>query len=474
MARVLGLVALVAGIPVMVFACTLVASTGLELRQAGAVARMGRLAPTIPSTSPSGPPLAEVCSGTQAGRPEICTEYMAVRMVGRIALGSAAVGVVWLACIGLAGLVARRSRWLLLVAFSVGLPITNLLLIVLVAVNGLLVAAGLYALVLAGAPVPGFVVIAVGLAALVGVLGLVSASLGTVKWSSIEVMGVGLTKESQPALWGTVDKLAVDLNIEAPRHVIVGLDPGFFVTEAPVQCLNGRSSGRVLYLSLPFCRVLRPSELAFVVGHELGHFRGNDLWFTRRFYPIFQGTRRSLEGLAMAAGGLIQTLPLYPALAIMHYFYDAFSEAEATLSRDRELAADRVGVEAADAVAGASTLAKLTAFDRHWDHALTLFRRQARVARAEPYNVCASFADLVRKRGPETTLDAEKERHLSHPTNSHPPLGVRLAALGADLDAVSAMLQDAAPERSAVESIAQHEAIELELSEALFASVAGR
>jgi Zn-dependent protease with chaperone function len=87
--------------------------------------------------------------------------------------------------------------------------------------------------------------------------------------------------------------------------------------------------GRVLYLSLPLCRMLRPAELAAVIGHVFGHFRGRDLWFGRCFYPILRGTAESLAALSGAADSLFHAIPLMPAHSILAYVYDAFAAAEA-------------------------------------------------------------------------------------------------------------------------------------------------
>ena len=99
--------------------------------------------------------------------------------------------------------------------------------------------------------------------------------------------------------------------------MVVGLDPNFFVTEARVRCLNGTLSGRTLYCSLPLARILSRAEFDAVIGHELGHFRGQDTQFSQRFYPIYRGTADSLRALGNIGVGGAGLLPLLPAVGVM-------------------------------------------------------------------------------------------------------------------------------------------------------------
>jgi Zn-dependent protease with chaperone function len=119
------------------------------------------------------------------------------------------------------------------------------------------------------------------------------------------------------------------------------LDPNFFVAEGEVICLSGRLNGRTLYCSLPLCRILSEEEFTSVIGHELGHFKGQDTKFSERFYPIYRGTASSLAALQAAGREGSGSVALLPAIAVLSYFLESLSVAESRLSRDRELAADQ-------------------------------------------------------------------------------------------------------------------------------------
>ncbi|MFD2022059.1 M48 family metalloprotease [Pseudocitrobacter faecalis] len=46
-----------------------------------------------------------------------------------------------------------------------------------------------------------------------------------------------------------------------------------------------RLTGNTLYLPLTYLSLLNEAEIAAVVGHELGHFTGEDTQYSLRFAP---------------------------------------------------------------------------------------------------------------------------------------------------------------------------------------------
>lgn len=417
------------------------------------------------------PGIAEMCarSGGAATLDSDCAAYRTAGIMGQVAATTAVVGVALVAAIWVTGLVARHNRLLLLVAFVFGLPITNLALLLMLLAQGLMVVVVLYLAqdVLIGKTMP-LLTIAAGGGAVIGALALLRSMLTSIKTADIEVTALGLEKGSQPKLWSLIDKVAAEIGSSPPKYVVVGLDPTFFVTEERVQCLNGRSNGRILFLSLPMCRILTPSELAAVIGHELGHFRGGDLWFSQRFYPIYQGTARSLAALETAADTWVQAIALFPSLTILGLFFESFATAERSVSRTRELAADRCGVDAASTRDLAVALGKLTAFSREWERGQLLLQRQARLSRSQVHNVSKAFAESARQTDPAEAAGRLTTDSVPHPLDSHPPLAVRLSSLGLTFDDVRDAILNTTPEASAVALIDGYEYLEDELSTGLF------
>ena len=188
------------------------------------------------------------------------------------------------------------------------------------------------------------------------------------------------------------------------------------MTEGPVKAFDGTYRGRTLFLSIPFIRILSRSELVAVVGHELGHFRGADTVFSRKFYPVYRGSIQSLGVLQASARGWMG-IPSLPPLRILELFFLSFVGTERRLSRDRELAADQVGAEASSATDIGVALIKMAAYQASWGDAyaetVTALRDQRSAG-----NVSTRFAQLaILGARPSHLTDVDHGR-IGHPTDS--------------------------------------------------------
>lgn len=249
------------------------------------------------------------------------------------------------------------------------------------------------------------------------------------------------------------------------------LDPNFFVAEADVVCLNGTLTGRTLYFSLPLSRILSVAELSAVIGHELGHFKGLDTKFSERFYPIYRGTASSIASLASTGGEGSAAVALLPAIAILSYFLECFAVAESRISRDRELAADREGAAVTSPAVFAAALVKIHAFSGLWQ-ALQDAAVEALQQGKAFVNASKTYADAAVESAKPEALEGLAETHLSHPTDSHPPLGVRLASLGVTIGEVAGPSLLVTPGDAAISLVPEPENREEELSDAYQAILA--
>jgi len=447
--------------------------------------------------------------GTIAGA---ASGYKLLAVLGGVAL-ALSLGLVL--AIWLAGLIARTNRVVLVATFAPLLVLTNLALVPLIAINGFIAAVAVGFIF----PIAGGLM---GLGALIGVVVMLNRSLSLpfARSGVGAVRGVALTRDAQPRVWQAVDDLAARIRTTAPQHIVVGLDPGFFVTQGRTTCIEpaeiapstdgtpdgagsaGTASaagagtaggvlrsntaqwdrafggdddaddedraarrrkkgkkgeddevreevvagvtlrlrplrGRLLYVSLPFCRIMSAGELRAIVAHELGHYRGRDLRFSAAFYPIYHGAIVSLRQLGAEAGGGISGWPLLPAFYLLAFLIESFAEAEARLSRTRELAADRVSVEATDQQTTASALVKIHGFHRYWRRALATLRDRIRAAE-QGLNASADFAAVAQeeRESPWMRRDLDQEEP-PHPIDSHPPLSRRLAAVQSSIQDVA-------------------------------------
>lgn len=277
----------------------------------------------------------------------------------------------------------------------------------------------------------------IGLGALYGSFLLLKNGLGLLKEQPSTLRAELLSRTEHPEIYALVDQVASKLNAEAPDHIVVGLEPNFFVTTNPVQLLGGDGrvlKGRTLFMSLALLRVLSKDELVAVVGHELGHFRGQDTEYSLKFAPIYSRLTSALGGMGSSEGA--STFALLPAMAVLNVCLGQFAEAERTIGRERELLADRAGAEAASPEALASALVKVSLYSGYWN---TLTQQQIDVLAEGRYldnmsevyqRACVDIHSSIDWEGAKPLFS---EYVQPHPVDTHPPLGMRLQSLGVSI-----------------------------------------
>lgn len=164
--------------------------------------------------------------------------------------------------------------------------------------------------------------------AIVPALILIKVIAKAIKEPPIFVEGEIVTENSAPGLFLLINKLANEIGTEKPDNVVVGLAPDFYVTAAKVQLTNQKLAlcGTTLYLSLPFISILSKNEIGAVIGHELAHFKGEDVEYSKHFYPAYLRLNSAIEALKQESGYLyIVATFAYPALSTLNFIYDEFS-----------------------------------------------------------------------------------------------------------------------------------------------------
>jgi len=355
-----------------------------------------------------------------------------------VCAGAAAAGILLILAFSLASLVTGSNRVLLSFVFP-ALSFAGLVLVALLVIAqvGIISATAYFAEAHWWGEV--HMSILLGFAALGTLLGL------GILWRTIRmfrpavgaVIGVPFSPIEQPRLALLVQQIAKTTGGRMPDNIVLGLDPNFFATTAPMHTPTSRHllRGQTLYLSLPLMRVLSLDEVKAVVGHELAHFSGADTIYSKNFAPIYRG----LEEAAQAADEhkkYDKNPLLMPARLFLRFMLDCFSRNAAKSSRARELRADQIGSGASSPTDLGYALIKTGILSMLWHREMedTLndisrgkFRR----------NMSASFEDKLRY-----DVDPEKlpplvsfalGNHTPHPTDSHPETKERLTALGLNL-----------------------------------------
>lgn len=391
---------------------------------------------------------------------ELCSIYSNLDLMksGSVVAGSSGAALAIL--IKIAGLFARISRRVLLVVFKPGLYFTSITLMGLILVHASIAMGSIYYIAAWFGRIPVGFIVAIGLGGLIGFFVLASSMLAIVKKAQTRVIGLPVNRDRAPKLYEKIESTAERLGALPPNNIVLGLDPNFFVTEADVVCVGDRLSGRTLYCSLPLCRIMSNGEFDAVIGHELGHFKGQDTAYTLKFYPIYRGTATALAELKDAS-----SVVLLPAFALLSYFYDAFSAAENTHSREREFAADNEGAYVTSAETLGTALVKVHAFAPFWSHFQTAAVDAIRDDRFF-VNASKTFAEAMKMEATDNVLVGIAETHTSHPTDSHPPLAARLVSLNVSLESVATQSLNVQPETMASSIVDNVESLEEEISEA--------
>lgn len=415
-------------------------------------------------------PLAEICQNPETRQivPEPCGALGAVSLIQTGVWVTLAVGLALPLLISLVGRLARNRRELLWRLFRPVLRITLLGTGLIVAFQALLFGASAWYLfnwvmTRIDSRLIFFVLLVVGGAAF-GLYEMARSLIRAMKEKDGREHAWVVTRESEPALWAFVDRLASAAGTEPPQQILLGLQPTFYVTEQPIVIRKTRYTGRSLYLSLPFCHGLTESELAAIIGHELGHFHGEDTLFSQRFYPIYRSAEAGLYALHRARGGdWRQGLALLPAIYLLAHFLDSFATAENEISRTREFAADQFGAQLTGNRAMASALVKVHAFVPQWESVWESVTKGIRQG-ARVVNASQLYATQMIEAAQPDVLEGLDEKQQPHPVDSHPPLSQRLAALKLSLAEVSEESLQVQPDQPAIGLIEEAESVEATLT----------
>lgn len=431
MKRFLLLIALVTAIPIGGFLVGIYVESDIKKQWANLIAKeLGETGLDALKTGQLS--LEQFCGEPQTATESVCQTYGYVQLLQNASILAFFAGLALLLAIFLGAHLASSNRTLLLTVFSPGIKAVLLALFGLTLVQGAIATYGAYIFESTAIHrVHLFLIGGISLGAFLGAIAMIKAGFSISKRASTLVLGKSISEEAEPKLWKLVKETASRLGATPPKNIIIGLEPNFYVTSADVVVYPGaiKQPDETLYLSLPLMRILSREELTAVIGHELGHFRGEDTKFSLRFYPIYAGTAQALTALEGRNQDGAGTLALLPAFAILSFFMEQFAKAERTIGRNRELEADKAGASVASGQALATSLLKIGVCTPLWSSIRTAI--VAALNQGKTYtNVSTLYAEVAASSVKPELLEEVAATATTHPTDTHPPTVARIQALG--------------------------------------------
>lgn len=420
------------------------------------------------------PPFEVVCASEQGGGTFLlrlyCAELASLPLLKKLSVVAAAFGAAIPACLIFTSVFVGKNRRLLATIFPAVVQFALFMTVISVLMQGAVLTLGsLVAQAFFLHKVRLYVVIGIGAGALLASWRLFDGILDFGGKLRSDVNGMRISEDKAPDLHAFVRGLAEKLGASPPTNIVVGLEPNFFVTSAEVVTSDSKKplEGETLYVSAPLARLMTEDEFAAVVGHELGHFRGEDTVYSLKFAPVYAGLATVLAGTRYDKGERIHHgLAKLPARAMLSFMMDMFATNERAISRERELLADRAGAEASSPVALATALVKVGLFADLWDSVLAenVDRLNNGKATRNLSNVLEGYVRYdIDMANVGKTLSRVAKRAIPHPTDTHPPIGRRLKALKVDPASIGETAL-AVPEHSAIGLFGNAAALEETLS----------
>lgn len=314
-----------------------------------------------------------------------------------------------------------------------------------------------------------FLVGVIGLGSLIAGIALIANAATLTGKLRMTAFGKRITAEEAPELFHLIDDIVKKLGSRSPNNIIVGIEPTFYVTSSKIILPDEKEPlvGETLYISTPLAKLMSRAELSAVLGHEFGHFRGDDTFYSMKFAPVYAGLGSSLRTLvASAEAGLLMQLSRIPAIILLLYLWNQFSLSTAAISRSRELEADKAGAEVSSSQALAHSLIKISLAIECWPEAIAaLIRYKQKGSEIPEFGTIFknTVNAAVRLADPDTILATVMDNEMVHPTDSHPSLRTRLNALSIPADVIPPDLFEFQAESSA-DLIPDCDAIEQELT----------
>ena len=281
---------------------------------------------------------------------------------------------------------------------------------------------------------------------------LIKGVYGFTKINYIPKIGVSLNKKDHNKIFSVVSDLSKKINAKMPKNIVLGLSTDFFAISKDLKVFNGikekHLSNETLYLSIPLLRILTIKELEGIIGHELGHFQGDDTIYAIKFAPIFRRLNQHFVALdeefekqkkELGTDPFLIKITIFPFI----FLFNEFSRKREKIFKAEELKADKYGADASEsAKVFITALSKLYIYDLVWNSTKAKFEETARdEVKNNVINLSLDFVEdskqLLKKDKLKLYLKDLQFFEQLHPCDTHPLLEERMMNLNVKMDEIS-------------------------------------
>jgi Zn-dependent protease with chaperone function len=385
--------------------------------------------------------LAAACPASALAPTHVCEKFATLQLLYRGSLMALIVTLALPLAYLAAAVLLGRNRNLLARFFPPLVWVVLGILPLLLAAHGILVWFASWEMLQMGLIPSSLKMIAIpamlGLLLLVAALSIVTAMRGLLELDPLRVTGVVLNRQEMPELFDRVSRLAHRLGSREPERIVLGIEPTAYVANVPIRLrgVGDLPMAESLYLPTVALRVLDDAELDALIGHELGHFRGDDLEFSSRFAPAFRSLSLAAESVSTEEEEDSMSIALIPAIGFLSFMMYTLGRIVAGIRREREFVADKAALEVSTPRAIASLLVKFTVLSAQWDdfrYGVGTLLRRGVSRRNFSRDYLVRTREFIAAVNPEKLSRALLKEHTPHPFDSHPSLSDRASAVGID------------------------------------------
>ena len=176
--------------------------------------------------------------------------------------------------------------------------------------------------------------------------------------------------------------------------------------------------------------------MSAVIGHELGHFKGEDTVYSIRFYPAYIKLYNAINNVQQNNS---DSQSIFSAIAVapLSFVLNEFSTTERTIGRIRELEADKAGSSVNGSLPLISSLLKVSEYGAIWSD-LRRYNIDTLNEGKIYNNLTAFYTDFSDNIFENLNFEASSEillaSTISHPTDTHPTIIERMHSLKVDRD----------------------------------------